>query len=102
GLRRAHRLTSFPYTTLFRSRQANIEIDVPGVGVAQRREQRDEQTDREPPRRRVPQKPALSVALPCGSDEEAADQHKAGWERAVRSEEHTSELQSPDHLVCRL
>src|SRR5258708_27109073 len=22
--------------------------------------------------------------------------------RAVRSEEHTSELQSPDHLVCRL
>jgi len=26
------------------------------------------------------------------------------WERALthRSEEHTSELQSPDHLVCRL
>src|SRR5258708_18872115 len=24
------------------------------------------------------------------------------WRCAVRSEEHTSELQSPDHLVCRL
>src|SRR5258708_23450196 len=26
----------------------------------------------------------------------------AGGQRALRSEEHTSELQSPDHLVCRL
>src|SRR5207244_7901328 len=27
---------------------------------------------------------------------------EVGWtERAGRSEEHTSELQSPDHLVCR-
>src|SRR5258708_9512780 len=25
-----------------------------------------------------------------------------GYDRAKRSEEHTSELQSPDHLVCRL
>src|SRR5258708_29120361 len=24
------------------------------------------------------------------------------WARPARSEEHTSELQSPDHLVCRL
>src|SRR5438552_18115390 len=24
------------------------------------------------------------------------------WRKALRSEEHTSELQSPDHLVCRL
>src|SRR5258708_32278278 len=24
------------------------------------------------------------------------------WARLARSEEHTSELQSPDHLVCRL
>src|SRR5947208_14527259 len=24
------------------------------------------------------------------------------WSRPARSEEHTSELQSPDHLVCRL
>src|SRR5258708_18088045 len=31
--------------------------------------------------------------------EARVDQHEAG---VVRSEEHTSELQSPDHLVCRL
>src|SRR5947208_1371043 len=32
-------------------------------------------------------------------------EHRAGWDAtfsAPRSEEHTSELQSPDHLVCRL
>src|SRR5258708_18475330 len=28
--------------------------------------------------------------------------HGAGLPRGRRSEEHTSELQSPDHLVCRL
>src|SRR5438552_7785896 len=27
---------------------------------------------------------------------------EAGWDEKTRSEEHTSELQSPDHLVCRL
>src|SRR5258708_19524602 len=26
----------------------------------------------------------------------------ASWQPSGRSEEHTSELQSPDHLVCRL
>src|SRR5258708_20152911 len=28
--------------------------------------------------------------------------HAKYWDRWGRSEEHTSELQSPDHLVCRL
>src|SRR5258708_15693174 len=31
-----------------------------------------------------------------------ADQDGSGSEGHLRSEEHTSELQSPDHLVCRL
>src|SRR5690348_17582699 len=41
----------------------------------------------------------LSTAKPC-----TADQHtvSAPGRRAGRSEEHTSELQSPVHLVCRL
>src|SRR5258708_21987535 len=30
------------------------------------------------------------------------DKQQSGFIRAERSEEHTSELQSPDHLVCRL
>src|SRR5258708_14347230 len=33
---------------------------------------------------------------------ECADGNLHGNFRALRSEEHTSELQSPDHLVCRL
>src|SRR5947208_15698727 len=38
---------------------------------------------------------------PRGSDR--ADRgHRGGDGAARRSEEHTSELQSPDHLVCRL
>src|SRR5258708_20610034 len=52
---------------------------------------------------------SLHDALPI-SDIAGAQQHlKKGsyrelhWHRVVsRSEEHTSELQSPDHLVCRL
>src|SRR5258708_21386894 len=28
--------------------------------------------------------------------------HRLRWRSESRSEEHTSELQSPDHLVCRL
>src|SRR5438552_17088315 len=32
----------------------------------------------------------------------ASDLHDLGRDREGRSEEHTSELQSPDHLVCRL
>src|SRR5260364_27422 len=34
-------------------------------------------------------------------DEAGLQQHRARQQRQ-RSEEHTSELQSPDHLVCRL
>src|SRR5258708_23331202 len=33
---------------------------------------------------------------------ERDDQEAAPRSRPTRSEEHTSELQSPDHLVCRL
>src|SRR5258708_31403775 len=35
---------------------------------------------------------------------DSVSQATRGWcrERLQRSEEHTSELQSPDHLVCRL
>src|SRR5258708_13923024 len=43
---------------------------------------------------------AASTPRLAPPDKEAA----ASWHRsaAARSEEHTSELQSPDHLVCRL
>src|SRR5207244_13122110 len=40
---------------------------------------------------------------PIHSDANYAEKHTQHKQRLVlRSEEHTSELQSPDHLVCRL
>src|SRR5215216_3206839 len=39
---------------------------------------------------RLPAELAVAQTVPCGA------------EVVLRSEEHTSELQSPDHLVCRL
>src|SRR5258708_15144341 len=45
----------------------------------------------------------------CGAGEweerdepEMGEEVDLGGRRIIRSEEHTSELQSPDHLVCRL
>src|SRR5690348_17712478 len=86
-LRRPPRSTRFPYTTLFRSRRLavadrcaaalralGIEVDVQGT---------------------LPRRGGLLVL------------NHISWLDipvllALRSEEHTSELQSPVHLVCRL
>src|SRR5947208_11931817 len=83
--------TLFPYTTLFRSEHG-------------RRAHGEDATDQRRPRRREP--PAH--AGHTGADAPVAGQPAASRSRSatravrVRSEEHTSELQSPDHLVCRL
>src|SRR5258708_15551004 len=74
-IRRPPRSTLFPYTTLFRS-QAPRDRGLFG-----------------PPRLR-PQ-PKHFCHLPVRSGTPARGP-------SGRSEEHTSELQSPDHLVCRL
>src|SRR5258708_20571520 len=84
-IRRPPRSTLFPYTTLFRSARA-----VPVVrGNALRL-----------------QAQPLAVAMAQQVHHQIARQVPAleqGGRRAQRrSEEHTSELQSPDHLVCRL
>src|SRR5690348_18089808 len=76
-LRRPPRSTLFPYTTLFRS---------PGVLTAVRSPRQDPPRDlSRAPARHV----ARNVLLGIGAV-------------VLRSEEHTSELQSPVHLVCRL
>src|SRR2546429_5985632 len=73
-IRRPPRSTLFPYTTLFRSRDADLVDDVePGNRRVVRRN-----------RRRPIHHPHRIVS------------------RRLRSEEHTSELQSRLHLVCRL
>src|SRR5258708_30718757 len=87
-IRRPPRSTLFPYTTLFRSGFASVVGPHGGLGNLSR-----------------------SVALgrlrrlfrrivsAIHGEEAGQVQRILG---ARRSEEHTSELQSPDHLVCRL
>src|SRR5258708_21267491 len=72
-IRRPPRSTLFPYTTLFRSRTGGSSAHRPQCGR----------------RQGARQYAHLAGALPSPA-------------LRSRSEEHTSELQSPDHLVCRL
>src|SRR5258708_38941601 len=82
-IRRPPRSTLFPYTTLFRSR---------GIATG------------------GPCHPAPTARYGCAlrrwyrlRGAPYAGRQSAGvWSTPERSEEHTSELQSPDHLVCRL
>src|SRR5690348_17377102 len=72
-IRRPPRSTLFPYTTLFRSFVASFG-----------RKSESNSRMRTRPRAVATLRPSVAPA------------------RAPRSEEHTSELQSPVHLVCRL
>src|SRR5258708_27580818 len=74
-IRRPPRSTLFPYTTLFRSLHAAV-LRARGHG-----------------------EPAQRAAAGHGH---GPDQLQLFEPVLHRSEEHTSELQSPDHLVCRL
>src|SRR5256884_1569073 len=90
-IRRPPRSTLFPYTTLFRSR-------APRTGSAARGE---------PSPVRTAQATGPSAATRGGRSFPARQFRRAGGAAAVppagsRSEEHTSELQSRLHLVCRL
>src|SRR3712207_8652965 len=98
-IRRPPRSTLFPYTTLFRS-----AVDVGREGVAG---QRAELLPRPAPRLRhsaldgeVPQVNGDQRRGTCGQHGERLLQVLSG--RQSRSEEHTSELQSRQYLVCRL
>src|SRR5258706_9951495 len=82
-IRRPPRSTLFPYTTLFRSRVRASRP--PGAGVPF------------PGRPCRPRKRTISSG--CRRSPPRACRHP---EEIVRSEEHTSELQSLTNLVCRL
>src|SRR3712207_8637249 len=83
-IRRPPRSTLFPYTTLFRSR-SDRGLDRSGRDLDQ-----------------------ISEVRVAGRVGESGDQRPLGLVRgqaaieAPRSEEHTSELQSRQYLVCRL
>src|SRR5256885_7414207 len=81
-IRRPPRSTLFPYTTLFRSLELVLRVDPD-----------------------VPHPVGLDLQgglPPVGGEVEVVDRHVGGGVGVVRSEEHTSELQSPCNLVCRL
>src|SRR5258708_30024370 len=87
-IRRPPRSTLFPYTTLFRSVEDEVHQDLlhlhaighdPGTVRGRLRPGRDGAVRR----------------FAAHQDDHLPDE-------LIRSEEHTSELQSPDHLVCRL
>src|SRR5947208_11494581 len=88
-LRQPPRSTLFPYTTLFRSSATSLT------------------------RRLLIMFGRAQGLWCCGLSPKHTDWQVCAWDTAwappncshiapARSEEHTSELQSPDHLVCRL
>src|SRR5258708_23079982 len=82
-IRRPPRSTLFPYTTLFRSVQIGgrvATVVLIGLGVWF----------------------AIGFAFQSQNFTLAGILLATIVARRMRSEEHTSELQSPDHLVCRL
>src|SRR2546430_8722620 len=82
-IRRPPRSTLFPYTTLFRSRRLGRREPAAGArAVAARRNE-----------------PARGRRLHAGRSHH---RRHAQAHFFVRSEEHTSELQSQSNLVCRL
>src|SRR5258708_18585101 len=81
-IRRPPRSTLFPYTTLFRSQQIIAALEAAHEkGIVHR--------DLKPANVKAP-------------DSHLGDAPVKVLDFKSRSEEHTSELQSPDHLVCRL
>src|SRR2546430_11540087 len=82
-IRRPPRSTLFPYTTLFRSVAAGLQLDT-GRMAAEGMSERERQL----PLRKVVGRAERPETPAVGRDQ--------------RSEEHTSELQSQSNLVCRL
>src|SRR5207244_8774754 len=80
-LRPLHSFTLFPYTTLFRSALTVF----------------DGLTEQQLGKVAIPDGPQY-LSLPPGETVYVSTRRGT----VDRSEEHTSELQSPDHLVCRL
>src|SRR5690606_41747241 len=90
-------LTLFPYTTLFRSKAAG-DIDAEDSEV-------DEATLADPAAGEAAD--AKDGAADASDDSDDSDEKSTGKDEelptgALRSEEHTSELQSRENLVCRL
>src|SRR3712207_9585248 len=101
-IRRPPRSTLFPYTTLFRSCGHTVNhLDLSQLAPA---EQRAEIVDNKLWLEGILGQPVTCFGYPFGRYNDATDVivDEAGYLLAFRSEEHTSELQSRQYLVCRL
>src|SRR2546426_10856635 len=101
-IRRPPRSTLFPYTTLFRSGRVYVQTRAPehhAIRAAAAHSVAEfaarELPLRAPPNPSYPPWVGLVRFVAAHEDAIAAQE-------AARSEEHTSELQSPCNLVCRL
>src|SRR3712207_8702207 len=95
-IRRPPRSTPFPYTTLFRSHPGGVlgeQREVRAVTVPCRAERE---------RRARPDRPHRTRAPDRGPTATASSWRTSPAPMTSRSEEHTSELQSRQYLVCRL
>src|SRR5438034_3429188 len=90
-LQTSTRSTLFPYTTLFRSETVETELLYADLEQAERRLERVSRQAKSHER---------AIVAEEGWLREVVEGLRAG--RPVRSEEHTSELQSHSDLVCRL
>src|SRR5256885_5414414 len=94
-IRRPPRSTLFPYTTLFRSHCVDDKTTVPGQGGKSDLVEIAVQSWLD--RKIITQQQAYKYL--AEEDQFAVEAQGNG---SPRSEEHTSELQSPCNLVCRL
>src|SRR3712207_8810020 len=92
-IRRPPRSTLFPYTTLFRSLGLVNHVTTPGMLMEKCLEIM----------RKITSKAPLAVGMIVDCVNAWYDKEEHGYQtEANRSEEHTSELQSRQYLVCRL
>src|SRR5258708_29474046 len=92
-IRRPPRSTLFPYTTLFRSNGLNFAFYSPDTV------ERVEATEPSSAMLSYARQRAATARVPVNLTQVPVESLTG---TRARSEEHTSELQSPDHLVCRL
>src|SRR3712207_9438200 len=101
-IRRPPRSTLFPYTTLFRSRHRRRVDQAPGAGVDRRLEHVAGAAHVDVVRLGgLAEDDEGEVDDDVGAGEDVAQRVRVEHV-ALRSEEHTSELQSRQYLVCRL
>src|SRR5258707_4918288 len=93
-IRRPPRSTLFPYTTLFRSRDQFLDAGIDGIVRLQLRRDVRNAT--------LPVFDVLAARKTVALDAAALGGRQITIDHLERSEEHTSELQSRQYLVCRL